>query len=250
MISPTIVNEVSVSARHGSEGFIPSDGEIDRLTRSALNYTAPQLFSGNNKLGTIPRATSWGGLSQTTVANINWLDRWGEIGQDYILPSISDNLTINHRNHNYKAGFYLERIRNGEAPGGQWSGAFNFSSNDANFSAAQGNTGHPYANALTGGFRSYSESSSRPHTDLERCPCSMVRAGSVESPPALDAELRGPDGLVLTVDAAPPRRFELRPDALRSGKGAVALSPLLRRWNAGYGRLRQRQPARPEPDYR
>ena len=168
LISPTIVNEVSVSARHGSEGFIPSDGEIDRLSKTALNYTAPQLFSGNNRLGTIPRATSWGGLSQTTVANINWLDRWGEIGQDYILPSITDNLTINHRNHNYKAGFYLERIRNGEAPGGNWSGTFNFSSNDANFSAAQGNTGHPYANALTGVFRSYSEASSRPHTDLER----------------------------------------------------------------------------------
>ena len=168
LISSNIVNEASVSVRHGSEGFIPSDGEIDRLSRSALNYTAPQLFSGNNTLATIPRATSWGGLSQTTVANINWLDRWGEIGQDYILPSVTDNLTFNHRNHNYKAGFYLERIRNGEAPGGNWSGTFNFSSNDSNFTAALGNTGNPYANALTGAFRSYSESSSRPHTDLER----------------------------------------------------------------------------------
>ncbi|HEY9436327.1 MAG TPA: carboxypeptidase regulatory-like domain-containing protein [Blastocatellia bacterium] len=168
LISPTIVNEASVSVRHGSEGFIPSDGEVDRLSRTALNYTAPQLFPGNNTLGTIPRATGWGGLSQTTVANINWLDRWGEIGEDYILPSITDNLTINRYNHNYKVGFYLERIRNGEAPGGQWSGAFNFSSNDSNYTAALGNTGHPYANALIGSFRSYSESSSRPHTDLER----------------------------------------------------------------------------------
>src|SRR5262249_6692190 len=124
--------------------------------------------SGNNTLATIPRATGWGGLSQTTVANINWLDRWSEIGQDYILPSVTDNLTFNHRNHNYKAGFYLERIRNGEAPGGNWSGTFNFSTTHTNSPAALGNTGNPYANALTGAFRSYSESSSRPHTDLER----------------------------------------------------------------------------------
>jgi hypothetical protein len=168
LFSPTIVNEVSLGLRHDSEGFVPSDGEIDRLTRSALKYTAPQLFPANNKLGLIPRATSWGGLAQTTVANINWLDRWGEVGNDYILPSITDNLTLNRENHTYKAGLYIERIRNGEAPGGNWTGTFNFSSNDSNFTAAQGNTGHPYANALLGSFRSYSESSARPYTDLER----------------------------------------------------------------------------------
>jgi len=168
LFSPTIVNEVSIGLRHDSEGFTPSDGEIERLSRSALNYTAPQLFAGNNTLGTIPRATGWGGLSQTTVANINWLDRWGEAGQDYILPSISDNFTLTRDNHTYKAGIYIERIRNGEAAGGNWSGTFNFSSNDSNFTAALGNAGNPYANALIGSFRSYSESSTRPHTDLER----------------------------------------------------------------------------------
>jgi hypothetical protein len=168
LISPSIVNEASIGVRHGSESFIPSDGEVDRLTRTALNYTAPQLFPGNNILGTIPRATDWRGLSQTSVANINWLDRWGEIGQDYILPSITDNLSITRRNHNYKAGFYLERIRNGEAPGGNWTGTFSFRSDESSYTAALGNTSNPYANALIGSFRSYTESSTRPHTDLER----------------------------------------------------------------------------------
>lgn len=169
LISPAMVNEVSLGLRHDSEGFIPSDGELERLTRAALNYTAPQLFPANNRLGAIPRATGWGGLAQqAAVANINWLDRWGEVGNDYILPSITDNFTYNRRNHTYKAGIYIERIRNGEAPGGNWTGTFNFSGNDSNFTAAQGNTGHPYANALLGSFRSYSESSARPHTDLER----------------------------------------------------------------------------------
>ncbi len=170
VINPRIVNEFSVGARHDSEGFIPGDGEVDRFTRANLKYTAPQLFPSNNKLGLIPKATGWGGLSnQNAIANINWLDRWGEIGNDYILPSIANNLTINKGNHNFKAGIYFERIRNGEAPGGgDWSGTFDFSSNVAEFTGALGNTGHPYANALTGSFRRYSETSARPFTDLER----------------------------------------------------------------------------------
>jgi hypothetical protein len=168
LFSPTVVNEVSIGLRHGSEGFIPSDGVVDRLTRSALNYTAPQLFPANNKLGTIPRATDWRGLSQTTVANINWLDRWGEVGNDYILPSISDNLTYTRGAHTIKAGFYLERARNGEAPGGNWSGTFNFRSDESAYTATLGNTGNPYANALIGNFRSYTEQAARPHTDVEK----------------------------------------------------------------------------------
>ncbi len=162
-----IVNEASVGLRHDTEGFIPSDGEIERLSRKTLNYKAPQLFPENNKLGTIPRATNWGGAAGT-AANINWLDRWGEAGEDFILPSFTDNLSINRGKHSYKAGVYLERMRNGEAAGGNWSGTFNFSGTDSNFTAPRGNTSYAYANALLGNFRSYSESSSRPHTDLVR----------------------------------------------------------------------------------
>jgi Carboxypeptidase regulatory-like domain/TonB-dependent Receptor Plug Domain len=168
IISPTIVNEVTVGARRALEAFIPSDGEIERVSRSRVGYTLPQFFPANNELGAIPLATSWGGLSNTSVANINWISRWGEAGNDYVLPSISNDITINHRNHNFKMGIYFERLRNGEAPGSNWSGTYNFSSNDSNFTSTLGNTGHPYANALTGSFRSYTESASRPHTDLER----------------------------------------------------------------------------------
>jgi hypothetical protein len=166
IFSPNIVNEATVGARHDSEGFIPSDGEIERLSRATLNYTAPQLFPGNNRLGTIPRVTNWSGVAGRP-ANINWLDRWGETGNDYILPSFADNLTINRGNHSYKFGVYYEHVRNGEAPGGNWSGTFNFSGTDSNFTAALGNTGYAYANALIGNFRQYQESTSRPFTNLE-----------------------------------------------------------------------------------
>ena len=164
IFSPTVVNEFNFGMRHDSEGFIPSDGVIDRLTKAALNYTAPQLFPQNNHLGTIPRVTNWGSVAGTP-ANINWLDRWGETGNDYIRPSFADNLSITHGNHNLKFGVYYERLRNSEAPGGNWSGTFNFSSNTA-FTTSLGNTNYAYANALLGNFNSYSESSARPFTNL------------------------------------------------------------------------------------
>jgi len=168
VVSASLVNEFNFGMRHDSEGFIPGDGEIERLQRSALNYTAPQLFPQNNRLGTIPRATNWGGVRAPSngVANINWLDRWGEVGNDYIKPSFADNVTITHGDHSLKFGVYYERLKNGEAPGGQWSGVFNFAGNDNNFTNTLGNTGYAYANAIIGNFRNYQESSARPFTNL------------------------------------------------------------------------------------
>jgi hypothetical protein len=168
VVSASVVNEFNFGMRHDSEGFIPGDGEIERLQRTALNYTAPQLFPQNNHLGTIPRATNWGGVRGPSngVANINWLDRWGEVGNDYVKPSFADNLSITHGDHALKFGAYFERLLNGEAPGGQWSGVFNFAGNDSNFTTALGNTGYAYANALIGDFRNYQESTARPFTNL------------------------------------------------------------------------------------
>jgi Carboxypeptidase regulatory-like domain/TonB-dependent Receptor Plug Domain len=168
VINASVVNEFNFGMRHDSEGFIPGDGEIERLERSALHYSAPQLFPQNNHLGTIPRATNWGGVRGPSngVANINWLDRWGETGNDYIKPSFADNLSITRGDHSLKFGVYYERLLNGEAPGGQWSGVFNFAGNDNNFTNALGNTGYAYANALVGNFRNYQESTARPFTNL------------------------------------------------------------------------------------
>ena len=164
IVSSKVVNEFNFGMRHDSEGFIPGDGMAEGLQRSALNYTAPQLFPQNNHLGTIPRATGWSGVAGTP-ANINWLDRWGEIGNDYIKPSFADNLSYVRGNHNLKFGAYFERLLNSEAPGGQWSGVFNFDNNSA-FTTALGATNFPYANAIVGNFRTYTESSARPFTNL------------------------------------------------------------------------------------
>ena len=164
VFGPAVVNEFNINARHDSEGFIPADGVIETLTRSAVGYVAPQIFPDNNHLGTIPRVTGWSGVAGSP-ANINWLDRWGETGNDYIKPSFADNVSFLHGDHSLKFGVYFERLLNGEAPGGQWSGVFNFD-NNSSFTAALGATQYPYANALLGNFRTYSESSARPFTNL------------------------------------------------------------------------------------
>jgi len=165
IVSPNIVNEFTLGMRTDTEGFIPSDGVIDRFTRSTLNYSAPQLFPDNNHLGLIPKVTGWSSVAGTP-ANINWLDRWGEAGEDHIKPSFSDNLSIAHSKHAYKFGAYFERLLNREAPGGNWSGTFNFGTSSS-FTTSLGNTGYAYANALLGNFNSYSEQSGRPFTNNE-----------------------------------------------------------------------------------
>src|SRR5215208_4553474 len=94
IFSASMVNEATVGLRHDSEGFIPGDGDIERLTKTSLNYTAPQLFAQNNTLGLIPRVTNWAAVLGVAPAQINWLSRCGEVGDDYILPSFADNLSI------------------------------------------------------------------------------------------------------------------------------------------------------------
>lgn len=175
ILSPTIVNEFNFGMRHDSEGFIPSTGMIEGLNRSALNYTAPQLFPANNtNFNLVPTITGWSSAT-TNPANINWLDRWGEVGNDYIKPSFADNLSITHGNHSLKFGTYFERLFNREAPGGgKWSGGLDFGTGTGNgftvstpTALGTGNTNYAYANALLGNFNNYTESKARNFTNSE-----------------------------------------------------------------------------------
>jgi hypothetical protein len=63
--------------------------------------------------------------------------------------------------HTYKAGFYMEHARNEEGKTGTFSGNYEFNVDTTN----PFDTRHPYANALIGAFRSYTESSARPGGD-------------------------------------------------------------------------------------
>jgi hypothetical protein len=161
-----MVNEFNFGMRHDSEGFIPHDGMLDLVSRDRLGYTAPQLFPVNNRLGNIPKVTNLTGTAGTP-ALINWLDRWGEIGNDYVEPSFADNFSYTWGNHSLKFGMYYERLLNGEAAGSLWAGQLSFTnSTNSGWNLAAGNTGHPYANALLGNFQQYQETQFRPHTNI------------------------------------------------------------------------------------
>ena len=167
ILNSSVVNEFNVGWRTDTEGFIPTTGFAEGLTRSALSYTAPQLFPSNNRLGLVPVVTGWSSVTGNP-ANINWLNRWGEVGEDHIRPSFSDNLSVTRGNHSYKFGAYYERLYNREAPGGTWSGQLDFGTGTGTgFVTAAGNTGFAYANALLGNFNTYTEQSSRPFTNLQ-----------------------------------------------------------------------------------
>src|SRR6266404_4969513 len=173
VFSSSVVNEFNFGWRTDTEGFIPTTGFAEGLTRSALNYTAPQLFPDNNRLGLVPVVTGWSSVAGNP-ANINWLNRWGEVGEDHIKPSFSDNLSVTRGNHSLKFGVYFERLFNREAPGGTWSGQLDFGTGTTNgFTVSApgnlgtGNTNFAYANAILGNFNTYTEQSSRPFTNLQ-----------------------------------------------------------------------------------
>jgi hypothetical protein len=170
VFNSSVVNEFNVGWRTDTEGFIPTTGFAEGLRRDTLNYTAPQLFPQNNKLDLVPVVTGWSSVNGNP-ANINWLNRWGEVAADHIKPSLSDNVSYTRGDHSFKFGVYAERLFNREAPGGTWSGQLDFGNSAGNvqngFTTAAGNTGFAYSNALLGNFASYTEQSSRPFTNLE-----------------------------------------------------------------------------------
>ena len=167
VFNSAVVNEFNFGWRTDTEGFIPTTGFAEGLRRDTLHYTAPQLFPSNNTLDLVPVVTGWSSVAGNP-ANINWLNRWGEVGADHIRPSMSDNLSWTHGDHSFKFGAYLEKLFNREAPGGTWSGQLDFGTGTGNgFTTAAGNTNFAYANALIGNFNTYTEQSSRPFTNLQ-----------------------------------------------------------------------------------
>jgi hypothetical protein len=156
VVSHSVVNEMSVSIRHSTENGPPlSDADLAGITKSHAGFTLGQFFPSINPLGIIPQAT-FTGLSNP--ANITYDGRTPLTGDDK-LYTVNDTLTMVHGKHTYKAGMYVEHVRNEEGPTATFAGRYDFGSTDAN---NPGNTGYPYANALLGTFTSYTESTTRP----------------------------------------------------------------------------------------
>jgi len=158
-LSAALVNEVSVGYRHSTEAgsALTQDG-LDAVTRSQINYTLGQFHPSINPLGIIPTASFTGAIQNP--AAITFEGRFPLTGADTFV-TVNDTVSYARAAHTFKAGLYLEHARNEEGKTGTFSGNFEFNVDNVNPFDAR----HPYANALLGSFRSYTESSARPGGD-------------------------------------------------------------------------------------
>jgi hypothetical protein len=158
VLSPSLVNELSVGARHSTEaGSALTQAGLDAVTRSQIGYTLGQFTPAINPLGIIPNA-SFTGIPNP--AAITFEGRFPLTGADNFF-TVNDTISLARGNHTYKAGVYFERTGNQEGKTGTFNGNFEFNVDTTN----PFDTRHPYANALLGAFRSYTESTSRPGGD-------------------------------------------------------------------------------------
>jgi hypothetical protein len=159
VVSSSLVNELSVGYRHSTEaGSALSQEGLDAVTRSKIGYTLGQFNPSMNPLGIIPNASFAGAIANG--AAITFEGRFPLTGADTFF-TVNDTASLARGAHTYKVGFYLESARNEEGKTGAFNGSFDYGVDTTN----PFDTRHPYANALTGAYRSYTESSSRPGGD-------------------------------------------------------------------------------------
>ncbi|MGH9313316.1 MAG: carboxypeptidase regulatory-like domain-containing protein [Vicinamibacterales bacterium] len=158
ILNPRLVNELSVGIRHSTEaGSALSEQGLNAVNRSNIGFTLGQFDPSINPLGMIPNATFTG---VPNPAAITFEGRFPLTGADTFY-TVNDTMSLARGNHVYKAGLYFEHARNEEGRTGIFNGSFQFNVETAN----PLDTRHPYANALLGNFRQYSESTARPGGD-------------------------------------------------------------------------------------
>ena len=156
VIGNSAVNEFSLGYRHSREWNPWGDTfDINQVTTTGTGYLLGQFTPGINPFNLIPEI-SFGGLLPN-VANVGFDDRFINFGNDDIFV-VNNAFSWTTGRHNFKFGFYYENLTNIEGRGAAgFSGNYDFSRDVFN----PFETGHPYANAVTGTFRSYYESTAR-----------------------------------------------------------------------------------------
>jgi outer membrane receptor protein involved in Fe transport len=153
-LSPTLVNEASIAGHHIIQRTSPlDDSYVQKLSRTALGYTLPQLYPGLNPLGLIPMA-SFGGVPSAAAFSTD--ARYPLKSADNVFD-ITDNVTKIFNKHILKAGVFIERVRYNGAAQGQNFGTFKFDRDINN----PFDSNYAYSNALLGSFYSYQESNTR-----------------------------------------------------------------------------------------
>jgi hypothetical protein len=163
IFSSKVVNEFSADWRDGSEDGPPLTQEgLDSAKKSTIGYTLGQFYPSANPLGIMPQVgTGTSGFTGVPNAALFTYDGRFPLFGDDKLWSMTDNVTVLLGSHSLKGGLYYEHSHNIEGLTSTFGGRFIFDRDALNPLDA----GYPYATALLGYFREYTESSSRPPTD-------------------------------------------------------------------------------------
>ena len=158
-IRPTLLNEFSVGP---SVTKTLSESVGGNLSRGKNGITFPLLYDLDPSQS-IPDM-GFGGLSGVNFG-------WSYLGatpwyQANTTINVNDNVTWVKNNHTFKFGMFYQRSRKDQIAWGNINGQFSFDSSstaptDCPTSAACA-LGDPYASALLGEFKSFSQSSARP----------------------------------------------------------------------------------------
>ena len=156
VIGSNFVNELAFGRRSNGEANPQSDRfDLNRLTRAGVGYEGDQFHPEINPFKLLPMMQFGGFLPN--VADVTFDRRFVNYGADYVY-TINNALSWTTGRHNFKAGGYLESSRNVEGFGARsFPGRFIFSRDPSN----PLDTGHPYANAMTGVFAEYREETTR-----------------------------------------------------------------------------------------
>ena len=153
--SPTRVNELTFGVNRGIQTEVPlTQAGLAGNLRSNLAASIPQFYPNANPYGLVPNAT-FGGIPN--AAQLNTDARFPYFGRNNVWVYM-DNYSWIRGAHNMKFGVYLEHSAVNEANGSFFNGTFAFDRDPNN----PLDTGYAFANALTGGVDSYTESNGHP----------------------------------------------------------------------------------------
>ena len=151
-ISPTLFNQLILGVSQNKLTFWPADPE--RVSRKGTGIDIPMFNPDLNPLGMIPNMT-FGGVSNYANPSLhNGLPYYNA----NTIFSVVENLSKVHGTHVLKFGVYIERTRKDQSAAAATRGRMAFDRTGAN----PLDTNHPYANALLGIYRDYSEANARP----------------------------------------------------------------------------------------
>jgi hypothetical protein len=158
VFSDSLVFESSFLGSRWTEGDQPQQKYLDPRNRTLTGVTLPQIHPENNPLNLVPQAR-FGGISSPADPTIE--NRFPITGTETVL-NYTGVLTKTAGAHFAKAGMFFEHWNQLKGVNGNFTGTYDFASNNNAYTTALGNTGNAYANALLGNFLSYTESSTRP----------------------------------------------------------------------------------------